>query len=856
MMARLLDLVLRRRLTVVAIAAVIAAFGAYSLARLPIDAVPDITNKQVQINTVAPNLGPLEIERLVTQQVETSLAGMPGLKSSRSISRNGFSQVTAVFADDMDIYFARQQVAERLQQARARLPAGAEPQMGAVTTGLGEVLLWSIDYDRKAVMRDGAPGLQGDGSYLTPEGERLVGPVALEGYLRTVQDWIVAPQMRTVAGVANVDSIGGYEKQYVVEPDPTKLAAYGVSFAELVTALQAANVSVGADYLRQGGEAFLVKADGRVRSVDEIADAVVTVRAGTPVRVRDLASVRIGGGLRAGAASLNGREVVIGTVQMLAGANSRAVAHDAGAKLSQIIKTLPNGIKAQVVYDRSKLVDATIDTVAHNLAEGALLVIVVLFLLLGNLRAALITALVIPLAMLITAIGMTRLGVSANLMSLGALDFGLIVDGAVIVVEDCLRRLAVRQHAERRMLTPPERLEEVGAASKAMIAPTLYGQGIILLVYAPLLTLQGVEGKMFTPMAITVMLAMAGGLVLSLTLVPALTAMLVRGRVQEKDVPIVASARRGYRPLLDFAIARPRRVLAGAALVLAAAAVVFLMLGHEFTPRLDEQDMALEIVRIPSMSLESGQLLQSRIERRLLAFPEVQLVFSKMGTAEAATDPALPGSGDGFVILKPRGEWPSPHLPKAELIRRMDEALEPMMGSSIEFTQPIEMRFNELISGVRSDVAVKIYGDDLDALGAAAQQVQRVLLSVKGASGVRTEVTAGFPTFDVVFDRDAIGRAGLTMEEVADTVAVAVGGRTSGVVLQGDRQFEIAVRAPDAVRADIDAIGALPGRSQGSFVGAEVAGSARRLEREAASAFGPAPRARAVTCPPRDRVPR
>ncbi|MEI7932950.1 MAG: CusA/CzcA family heavy metal efflux RND transporter, partial [Alphaproteobacteria bacterium] len=635
----LIDLVLHRRFVVIALALAIAVVGLFSLARLPIDAVPDITNKQVQISTEAANLGPLEIEKLVTQQVETALSGLPGLTGSRSISRNGFSQVTALFADKTDIYFARQQVAERLQQAASRLPPGAEPHMGAVTTGLGEVLLWSVDYDRTVRPRDGAPGPQTDGSYLTPEGERLVGPVALGGYLRTVEDWIVAPQMRKAPGVADIDGIGGYEKQYVVEPDPAKLAAYGISFSELSQAIEAANVSVGADYLRQGGEAFLIKADARIKDLQGIAGAVVTDRGGARVRVRDLATVEIGGGLRAGSATLDGREVVIGTVQMLAGDNSRAVAHNAARKLAEVTRSLPPGVKAQVIYDRSKLVDATIETVAHNLGIGALLVIVVLFLLLGNLRAALIAALVIPLAMIITAIGMTGLGVSENLMSLGALDFGLIIDGAVIVVENCLRRLAHRQHGEGRILLLPERLEEVAAASREMIGPTLYGQGIILLVYAPLLTFQGVEGKMFAPMAITVMLAMAGGLVLSLTLVPALTAMLVRGRIQEKDVPAVAAARRWYAPLLEFAINRPLRVLVGAGLILVVAGVVFMTLGREFTPKLDEQDIALEVVRIPSMSLESGQALQMGIEQRLLKFPEVKLVFSKMGTAEAATDP-------------------------------------------------------------------------------------------------------------------------------------------------------------------------------------------------------------------------
>lgn len=810
MIDRLLSLVLRHRLVVVAIFAIIALIGAANLIRLPIDAVPDITNKQVQINTIAPALGPLEIERRVTQQIETSLAGIPGIKSTRSLSRNGFSQVTAVFADDTDIYFARQQVAERLVQARDLLPDGADPRMGAVTTGLGEVLLWSVDFTKTKPPHDGSPGFQSDGSYLTPEGERLVGPVALGGYLRTVQDWIIAPQLRTVAGVAGVDSIGGFEKQYVVQPDPTRLASYGISFSDLVKALQAANLSVGADFLHRGGEVFLIKADARLRTLDEIATAVVATRGGVPVRVRDVAQVEIGGALRTGAASLDGHEVAIGTVQMLAGANSRTVAHAAAEKLAQVSKTLPPGVTARVIYDRSKLVDATIHTVSKNLAEGALFVIVVLFLLLGNIRAALITTLVIPLAMLMTGIGMTRLGVSANLMSLGALDFGLIVDGAVIVVENCLRRLAERQHALARPLELDERLEEVAAASREMIQPTLYGQAIILLVYAPLLTFQGVEGKMFTPMAVTVMLALASALILSLTIVPALVAVLVRGPLQEKDLPVIAAVRRVYVRPLDLAIQHPGRIIACAAALFGASILVFLTLGREFTPQLDEQDAAIEVTRIPSMSLEVGQAQQLRAERLLLTLPEIDHVFSKTGTAEAATDPMPPGSGDAFVMLKPRREWPDPRLPKAELVERMDAKLAPLLGTSFEFTQPIQMRFNELIAGVRSDVAVKIYGDDLNALAAAGAHVEQVLSSVPGASGVRVETTSGFPTFEVAFNRDAIGRVGLTVEDVADAVAVAVGGRSSGVVLQGDRQVEIAVRAGDAVRADPAAIGALP----------------------------------------------
>ncbi|HEX7948125.1 MAG TPA: CusA/CzcA family heavy metal efflux RND transporter, partial [Phenylobacterium sp.] len=704
MIDRLLALAVRRRFAVIFIFALLALGGAVSLSRLPIDAVPDITDKQVQINTVAPSLSPLETERLVSFPVESALAGIPGLESTRSISRSGFSQVTAVFKEHVDIYFARQQVAERLNQVRGSLPTGVAPEMGAVTTGLGEVLLWSIDYkpfDRHQAKAAGSPGWQPDGTFLTPEGDRLGDPVTLGGYLRSVQEWIIKPQIRAVNGVAGIDTIGGYEKQYVVQPDPAKLTAYGISYSDIVVALAAANVSVGANYIPRAGEAFLVRTDARVRALEDIARASVVSRHGVPVLVRDVASVTLGGDLRTGAASEDGREVVVGTVQMLAGANSRTVAVAARERLQAVAKTLPPGLRVRVVYDRSRLVDATIQTVGKNLGEGAIFVVAVLFLLLGNFRAALIATLVIPLAMLMTAIGMHRLGVSGNLMSLGALDFGLIVDGAVIIVENCLRRLAHRQQAVERVLSLPERLEEVVAASREMIQPTLYGQAIILLVYAPLLTFQGVEGKMFAPMALTVMLALASALVISLTLVPAMAALLVRGRVAEKDVRVIAAAKRGYAPALTWALERPYAVISAGVATFLVAAAMFLGLGREFIPQLDEQDLALEGRRLPSISLVEAQKAQADMERLILREPEVATVFSKIGTSEAANDPMPPNSADTFVIMKPRREWPDPHLSKADLIERFDRMLGVRVGETQEVSQPIQMRFNELIAGVK-----------------------------------------------------------------------------------------------------------------------------------------------------------
>lgn len=814
MIARILSLSVRARYFIVFATLIVAGFGVFNLMRLPIDAVPDITNKQVQINTSAPELGPLEIERRVTFPVETALSGIPGLESTRSISRNGFSQVTAVFAENTDIYFARQQVTERLAQSRDTLPENVQPTIGPITTGLGDIFMWTVEFasrDPKAgAANDGKPGWQSDGAFLTGEGERLADDVSRGAYLRTVQDWIIRPQMRAIANVAGIDSIGGYQKQYVIEPDPAKLAAFGISFSELATALESANLSVGANFLQRGGESFLIRADARVRTLDEIRRAVVANRSGLPIAVQDLAAVKVGGDLRTGAATKNGEEVVIGTAFMLTGANSRTVAEDVGKRLDEVAKSLPPGVEANVAYDRSKLVGATISTVEKNLAEGALFVVFILFVMLGNFRAALITGLVIPLSMLMTAIGMNELGVSGNLMSLGALDFGLIVDGAVIIVENCLRRLAERQHHEGRLLTLDERLFEVTEASKEMIQPTVFGQAIIFLVYAPMLAFTGVEGKLFSPMAITVMLALAGAFILSLTFVPAMVAILIRGKVAEKEVAVVRVTKARYVPLLRAAVRAPIPVISVGAGVFAVAAFLFTTLGQEFTPQLDEKDLAVQSLRVPSTSLDQSIDMQRRVEHAIKDLPEVERVMSKTGTAEVAADPMPVNISDGFVIVKPKEEWPDPAMTKEALVAKIEETIAGEVGNAFEFSQPIELRFNELISGVRSDVAVKLYGDDLDALGPAAQQIASTLQAVRGAADVKVEQTQGFPVLDVKFNRDAIARYGLTVEEVADAVASSLGGREAGLVFEGDRRFEIVVRVADALRNDVDAIGALP----------------------------------------------
>ncbi|HEY5722377.1 MAG TPA: CusA/CzcA family heavy metal efflux RND transporter [Allosphingosinicella sp.] len=814
MIDRILDASIRFRWAVLVVTLAVAAYGAFQLFRLPIDAVPDITNKQVQVNVSAPQFGPLDMERLVTFPLETSLAGIPGLDHSRSISRNGFAQVTAVFEEDVDIYFARQQVTERLTQAGESLPEGVEPQMGPVSTGLGEVLMWTVDYAPNATARNprvaGRPGFQPDGSYLTTEGERLTDEVSRLAYLRTIQDWVVRPQLRTVKGVAGIDSIGGYEKQFVVQPDPSRLAAYGISFSELAEALERANISVGANFIERGGEAFLVRADARIRHIDEIGSTAVATRGGVPVSVANVATIRVGGELRTGAASINGREAVIGTALMLAGGNSRIVAEAVAERLEEVSKSLPPGVRVTQVYNRSALVEATISTVEENLLLGALAVIASLFWLLGNIRAAIIAALVIPLSFLMMAIGMNEYGVSGNLMSLGALDFGLIVDGSIIIIENCLRRLAQRQHREGRLLALPERLHEVFEASREMVRPTVYGQAIILLVFAPLLTFTGVEGKMFTPMAITVMLALVGAFILSLTFVPAMVAILIRGEVAEKEVKAILWVKHRYAPILQRVIARPWPWIGAGVGTFVAAGLLFMTLGQEFIPQLDEGDLSVQAIRIPSTSLDQSLDMQRRVERAISSLPEVAFIYSKTGTAEVATDPMPQNISDAFIILKPEDKWPDGVDSKDEIVERIERQMASLTGNAYEVSQPIEMRFNELIAGVRGDVAVKVFGDDLDQLERVAGQIGGILGQVPGAADLRVEQTAGFPTLDVQFNRDAIARSGLSMTEVSDTVAAALGGRESGLVFEGDRRFDIVVRLNDASRDDLEAVGALP----------------------------------------------
>jgi len=812
MISRVLHFSVHQRWLVLLVSLCFAAIGIWSLTKLPIDAVPDITNNQVQVNAVVPSLSPFDVEKQVTYPLETSLAGIPGLQYTRSLSRNGFAQVTAVFSEATDLYFARQQVNERISGAKANLPPGAEVHMGPISTGLGEIYMWTVHYlpADPASIKNGQPGWQSDGTYLTPEGQRLKNDFERSAYLRTIQDWIVGPQLKTVTGVAGVDVIGGYKKQYQVQPDPAKLIALGLNFKDVADALETNNQNRGAGYLERNGEGYVVRSAGRIESMEEIGNVVVATRGGIPVRIKDIATVGIGRELRTGSASENGKEAVVGTALMLIGANSRQVSAAVDEKMKEISRGLPPSVEIKTVLNRTQLVDATVKTVSKNLAEGALLVIAVLFLLLGNIRAAVITALVIPVAMLMTMTGMVQWKISANLMSLGALDFGLIVDGAVIIAENSLRHLAEKQHEIGRRLTLSERLETVHKSAEEMIKPSVYGQAIIILVYVPLLTFTGVEGKMFAPMALTVIIALVAAFILSLTFVPALIAIVITGRVEEKDVFLVRWLKRIYRPGLSLAIRRPLPFVFGAVGLFVVAGLLFTRLGQEFIPQLDEKNIAMHAMRIPSTSLSQSQEMQLSIEKVVSKFPQVAFVYSKTGTAEVAADPMPPNVTDNFIILKPQDQWPDPSLSKQDLISQIQEAVEKVAGHNYEFTQPIQMRFNELLAGTRGDLAVKVFGENFETMLPTANAIASALRTVQGAEDVKVEQVSGLPFLEIKINKGEIARLGLSHFAVQDVIGAAIGGREAGVVFEGDRRFDIVVRLPDRVRDDLEALQNLP----------------------------------------------
>ena len=790
MFERLIQFAIEQRLMVLLAVLLMAALGVASYQKLPIDAVPDITNVQVQINTQAAGFSPLETEQRITFAIETAMAGLPGLEQTRSLSRSGLSQVTVIFEEGTDLFFARQLVNERLQQARGQLPEGVEAAMGPISTGLGEIFLWTVEAAEDARKEDGSPYTPTD--------------------LREIQDWIIKPQLRNVRGVAEINTIGGFAKEYQIAPDPKRLASYKLTLADLLTALERNNANVGAGYIERRGEQLLIRAPGQLAGIEDIANIVLANIDGTPIRVRNVAEVGIGKELRSGAATENGREVVLGTVFMLIGENSRTVSQAVAQKLVEINRSLPAGVSAVTVYDRTNLVDKAIATVKKNLIEGAILVIVILFLFLGNIRAALITAMIIPLSMLFTFTGMFSNKVSANLMSLGALDFGIIVDGAVVIVENAIRRLAHAQQHHGRLLTRSERFHEVFNAAREARRPLIYGQLIIMVVYLPIFALSGVEGKMFHPMAFTVVIALLGAMLLSVTFVPAAIALFVTGKVKEDENLLMRSAKRGYAPLLQWVMGHRSLAFSLAAVMVLLSGVLASRMGSEFVPSLSEGDFALQALRVPGTSLSQSVAMQQQLEQSVLSqVPEVERVFARTGTAEIASDPMPPNISDSYVMLKPQDQWPDPGKSREQLIADIQRASARVPGSNYELSQPIQLRFNELISGVRSDVAVKVFGDDMDQLNRTAAQIAAALQAVPGASEVKVEQTSGLPVLTIDVDRDKAARYGLNVGDVQDTIAVAVGGRQAGTLYQGDRRFDMVVRLSDNLRTDIDGLSQL-----------------------------------------------
>ena len=781
---------IRHRWLVMFVVLIFCAIGIYNFNKLPIDAVPDITNVQVQINTQASGYSPLEVEQRVTFPIETVLSGIPRLDYTRSVSRYGLSQVTVIFEDGTDIYFARQLINEKLQQIKSEIPDGLEPIMGPVSTGLGEIFFYTVEAEGGAK--------KDDGSSYTPMD------------LLTIQEWIIVPQLRNLKGVVEVNTIGGYEQQFHVTPYPERLLSYDLTIHDVLEALEKNNNNVGAGYIERNGEQYLVRVPGQVKTIEDIEKIILAKRDEITIRISDVADVNLGAPLRTGAATENGREVVLGTAMMLMGENSQEVAQRVGKKLEEIATSLPNGVVTNAVYDRTTLVERTIKTVEKNLVEGALLVIVILFLLLGNLRAALITAVVIPISMLMTITGMVENKVSGNLMSLGALDFGLIVDGAVIIIENCIRRFGMEQHRLGRLLSKPERFELAAKATTEVIKPSIFGVIIITVVYLPIFALTGVEGKMFHPMALTVVMALVSALILSLTFVPAAVATFITGKVDAREGRIITRAREHYEPLLKLTLSKPLPTIGIGVFLVLISLLGATRLGSEFIPSLDEGDIAIQALRAPGTSLTQSVEMQFKLEEEILKFAEVRTVISRIGTAEVATDAMPPNIADIYVLLKPRSEWPEPSLPKETLVKRMEVALEKVPGSAYEFSQPIELRFNELISGVRSDLAVKIYGDNMDQLLKSAQEIESVVQQVQGAADVKVEQVTGLPTLSVIPDRARLDRYGLNITDVQDVVEIAMGGRIAGTLYDGDRRFDIVVRLPEHLRSNIDALERLP----------------------------------------------
>lgn len=781
---------IKQRWFVMLAAIAMSLLGIYSYHKLSIDAVPDITNVQVQINTEAEGYSPIEAEQRVTFPIETVMSGLPNLEYTRSVSRYGLSQVTVVFKDGTDIYFARQLVNERIQEVKNSLPANIEPKMGPISTGLGEIVMWTVEAKAGAKKDDGT-------AYTSTD-------------LREIQDWIIKPQLRTVKGITEINSVGGYVKQFHVAPYPEKLLAYGLSAQDVIQALQRNNLNVGAGYIEKSGEQYLVRLPGQVFNLEEIANIAIESTKGIPIRIKDVADILIGKELRNGAATQNGQEVVLGTAFLLIGENSHTVSKAVEAKLEEIRRTLPEGVEANTAYNRSTLVNKSIRTVASNLFEGAALVILILFLFLGNLRAALITAAIIPLAMLFTFSGMLANHVSANLMSLGALDFGIIVDGAIVIVENCLRRLAHEQSRSGKQLTRVERLAIVFDGTKEVRRALIYGQLIIMAVYIPIFALSGVEGKMFHPMAYTVVIALLGAMILSVTFIPAAVALFMTGKIEENENKAIYIIKRGYLPLLKTALANKALFITAAIAIVTLSGLIATRMGSEFIPSLNEGDIALHALRIPGTSLSTAIEMQNSLEQTIKKFPEVDKIFAKIGTAEIATDPVPPSVADTFIILKPQDQWSGPYQTKAQLVAAMEDAVKEVPGNNYEFTQPIQMRFNELLSGVRADIAVKVFGDDTDTLAELGSQIEKQLETVQGAADVKAEQITGLPLLSINTDREKIARYGLSVADVQEAVSIAIGGLNAGTIFEGDRRFDLQVRMPESQRNDIESLKRIP----------------------------------------------
>ncbi len=802
---RIIQFSIQHAIWVMLFACIWIAVGIYSYQKLPIDAVPDITNTQVQINTQANGFTALEVEQRITYPIENAMAGIPDLELTRSISRYGLSQVTIVFKDGIDIYWARQQINQRLQEIQAELPAQTSPIMSPVSTGLGEIYQWVLRAEPKAKKSDGT-------AYTAMD-------------LREIQDWVVRPQLQRVQGVAEVNSIGGFEKNYVVSPDFSYMQQLNISLEQLQQALNQNNENRGAGFIEDNGQQLTVRIPGTLNNISDIENTLVTSSSGRAIRVSNIAQVSIGHDLRTGGATYNGEETVLGIAMMAMGENSRTVSKAVDAKIRDIQNSLPKGVFIETVYDRTSLVEKAIKTVQKNLVEGAVLVIVILFLFLGNIRAALITACVIPLSMLFTLTGMAQKNISANLMSLGALDFGIIVDGAVVIVENCIRRLAHAQQLLKRPLTQSERFKEVFLAARQARRPLIFGQLIILVVYLPIFALSGIEAKMFHPMALTVVLALIAAMILSITFVPAAVALWVKGDIRETESGWMTSLKKSYEKTLNVAYEYKAVVLTFAICLLVVTGILTTKLGSEFAPQLGEGDFAVQQLRSPSTGLEESLRMQENTEKLLLKnFPEIKAVFSRTGTAEVATDVMPPNISDGYIMLKPHEKWPDPKESIDELRSRMESYLATIPGNNSEFSQPIELRFNELISGVRSDVGVKIFGDDMQVLNGEAAKIAKIIQQVTGSSAVKVEQTSGLPLLNVEVDKFLASQYGLSVKSIQDVVATAIGGQQVGEILEGDRRFDFVIRLRDQDRNVAD-VSQLPIRlpNGGSIILSDVA---------------------------------